>query len=56
MDRYPTTDRAECPVCHWKYSRTHGEPATCPGCDRAARMEALNAVLKRNSDLKGVTK
>jgi hypothetical protein len=55
MDRYPTTAPVTCDVCNWLYNVTKGEPATCPGCERAARMAELNRVLKVNSDLKGKT-
>jgi hypothetical protein len=53
MSLYHTTLPTKCDTCGHTYNVTNGTPATCPGCERAARMAELNRVLKSNSDLKG---
>lgn len=51
-DRYPTTETITCDVCPEKheYSRTNGDPPTCPNCKRLEDMENLNRVLKGNAN------
>jgi rubrerythrin len=53
IDRYPTTQTITCQTCDWRYSQTNGVPETCPMCEHRKRKPALDAVLKKNSDLKG---
>jgi hypothetical protein len=48
MNRYPTTQPVTCDAHTppFTYSVTDGKPETCPACDRAAKMEQLNRVLR----------
>jgi predicted Zn-ribbon and HTH transcriptional regulator len=58
-DRYHTSQTATCETCGWQWrqtlhpTRNVHEPVECPKCDFEARRAALDAVLAKNTDLKG---